>query len=400
MSRLWWQLPGPSRFVARIVQDLRDGKNVVLCLPEHVPDGLASAIRSALGDSEEWSWYTLRVREEDGAADPVRLLFSRFVPHARPDALWNAGALVTEEALAGKLLWLDGFTPPVWPAWKAFLEDYEHACRARSVFERTLFCIPLIGTLALDPPGEDVCLAHHSWRGCVDLLDMLVFTATLLQGKQIPDLQKRVIVSIIAHLALWDPTVSEYLARESRDKIFNPIPLLQGIAKERGWHGENEALLAAPWHAGMLDVVDRVERVHSAVLAAHGADSTIQRRIWSAEVGVMLPFVEERRQDILTRFAGVLCVPFTTRFGEVITNVRDLEIGHIERQLADNPAVSAEMRQLIKQLRKIRNDLSHLEPLDPELLLSGEVLRASHGEDLRNNWEFSELARYRTKGKR
>jgi hypothetical protein len=340
------------------------------------------------------------VQDEDGTADPVRLLFSRFVPHARPDALWNAGALATEEAFAGKLLWLDELTPPVWPAWKAFLEDYEHACRAHSVFERTLFCVPLVGTLALDPPEEDVCLAHHSWRGCVDLLDRFVFTAPLLQGKQMPDLQKRIVISILAHLALWDPSVSEYLARESLDTVCSPLPLLQEIAKERGWHRENEALLAPPWHAGMLDVVDGVERVHSAVLATHGANSAIQRRIWSAEVGVMLPFVEERRQDILARFAGVLRVPFTTRFGEVITNVRDLEIGHIESQLTDNPAVGAEMRQLIKQLRKIRNDLSHLEPLDPELLLSGEVLRASHGEDLRDNWEFSELAKYNARGKR
>src|SRR2546427_10046367 len=35
MSRLWWQLPGPSRFVARIIQDLRDGKNTVLDIGEN-----------------------------------------------------------------------------------------------------------------------------------------------------------------------------------------------------------------------------------------------------------------------------------------------------------------------------------------------------------------------------
>ena len=94
----------------------------------------------------------------------------------------------------------------------------------------------------------------------------------------------------------------------------------------------------------------------------------------------MLPFVEEQRQDILARFAGVLRVPFTTRFGEEITNIRDLEIGHIESQLADNLAVSSRIRQWIKQLRKIRNALSHLEPLDSAMLLSGEVLRELDGK--------------------
>ena len=384
MSRLWWQLPGPGRFVARIVQDLRDGKNAILCLPEHAPDGLANAIRSALGDSEEWSWHTLRGQEEDGAADPIRLLFSRFVPQARPDALWNAGALVAEETFAGKLLWLEGLTPSAWPAWKTFLEEYEHACRTCSTFERTLFCIPLVGTLALDPPGEDVCLTHHYWQGYVDLLDMLVFTATLLQEKQLSDLQKRVVVSVIAHVALWDPGVSEHLARESLDKIFDPTPVLQEIAKERSWHNENEALLTPSWCAGMVDVVSGEKKVHSAVLAVRRDDSMIRQRIWSAEVGVLLPFVEERRQGILTQFDGVLRVPFTTRFGE-ITNIQDLEIGHIESQLADNPAVNIEMRQLIRQLRRIRNDLSHFVPLDPELLLLDGAFESRHWKDLRND---------------
>src|SRR5215471_16398918 len=220
MSRLWWQLPGPSRFVGHIVQDLRDGKNTVLCLPEHTPDGLASAMRSVLG--AEWPWHTLQVQEEAGGGDPLHLLFSRFVPHARPEALWNTEALVAEEAFAGNILWLDGLTACTWPAWKSFLKDYEHACRNRSVLERTLFCIPLVGDLALDPPEEDICLARHAWKGYVDLLDMLVFTAVLLEGRQMPGLLRRVVVALIAHVAIWDPLVSECLARENLETIFAP----------------------------------------------------------------------------------------------------------------------------------------------------------------------------------
>ena len=380
MSRLWWQLPGPSRFVARIIQDLRDGKNTVLCLPEYAPDGLARAIRSELSD--DWPWDTLHVPNDAGGGDPVHVLFTRFVPHARPDALWNAGALVTEEGFAGKLLWLDGLTPHTWPAWKSFLNDYAHACRSRSVFERTLFCIPLVGTLAHDPPAEDICLSHHSWRGYVDLLDMLVYTAVLLEGKPMPDLLKRVVTALIAHVALWDPRVSEYLVRENPQTIFAPAPLLQEIAKERGWDGGDEGRSLAGWHRGMKDRVNGTEQEHSALLAMRHDTRALQRRLWNAEVGVMLPFVEEQRQDILARFAGVLRVPFLTQFGEEITDIHDLEIGHIESQLAHNPAVSYSIRQLITQLRKIRNGLSHLESLDPALLLSGEVFRAFNGKGI------------------
>ncbi len=114
--------------------------------------------------------------------------------------------------------------------------------------------------------------------------------------------------------------------------------------------------------------------MHSASLALKDFKGIIARRIWSAEVGVILPFVEERRQEILTHLAGVLRVPFTTRFGEVISDVRDLEIGHIESQLINNGiTVHPNVRRLVRRLREIRNCLSHLEPLSLDLLLDAEI---------------------------
>ena len=184
---------------------------------------------------------------------------------------------------------------------------------------------------------------------------MFVFTAVLLEGKPMPELLKRVVIALIAHVALWDPLVSEYLACEKLQTIFAPTPLLQEIAKERGWNEGDEGLSRSGWHRGMQNMVDGTQQEHAALLAMRHDTRALQRRIWNAEVGVLLPFVEEQRQDILARFAGVLRVPFLTRFGEAITDIRDLEIGHIESQLANNPAVNTSIRQLITQLRKIRN---------------------------------------------
>lgn len=76
MTGFWWQLPNPNLFIDRVVQDLRDGKNVILCLPEHLPDGLSNAIQSGLG--EGWDWHNISVREEN-VLDPVHFLFEHFV---------------------------------------------------------------------------------------------------------------------------------------------------------------------------------------------------------------------------------------------------------------------------------------------------------------------------------
>lgn len=366
MDIRWWQLPGPSRFVAWVVQTLRDGSNVVLCLPEHTPDGLARAIRSALGDSDVWAWHTLQV-SGPLQASPLQFLWSRFASGTLAATPRRVGALVDCQAFVGKVIWLSGVTNRTWPAWKAFLTEYEHACRSRSLLERTLFCVPLSGTLALDPPNDEVCLAHRDWRGVVDRLDMLLYTSSIFPSRRISPLQRQIAIAVVSSLALWDPVVSERLVREDLKYVLEPTPLLRELARERGWSAAD----CAPrgWQRGVIDRVDGREVIHSALLALANQENQLERRIWSAQVGVMFPFIEEKRQELLTLLGHLLTVPFKTRFGEVIDNPRDLELGHIESQIAEhNLPVAANIRQLVKQLRTIRNRLSHLEPLTSDLL--------------------------------
>lgn len=374
MNHFWWQLPGPHHFVSKIARTLREGKNVVISLPEYAPEGLSQAIRETLGESTGWFWHTLDTREDDGVM-PAQLLCSRFVPEISPDAILNAHTLSREESFAGKIIWLAEMTPNAWPAWKDFIADYAHACRARSLLDRTLFCVPLVGELALDAPlVDDVCLARHRWSGVVDHLDMLLFTSSLFQNRPMPVLQKRLAVAIVANLALWDPAVSERVASETIEQILHPIPILREIAAARRWSPPALEVSSCSWHKGMIETLEGGEKIHSAALAGLEDAREIERRIWSAEVGVMLPFVEEKRQEILAQFAGVLKVPITTRSGEVITDLRDLEIGHIESQLTNNgtPIDPARLR-LVQRLREIRNCLSHLVPLASELALDDEL---------------------------
>src|SRR5262245_22330997 len=171
MARLWWQLPGPALFVERVVCSLRSGQNVILCLPEHEPAGLSQAVRTAFAD-ESVSWSTLTIPGLEGPP-PANFLCKRFVPNLPANAFRGAQTLCDSESFSGRLLWLDGISGCVWPAWKDFLDEYQHACRSRSLLGRTLFCVALRGELSLAPPPEDVCLTHHYWRGAVSQLDAL-----------------------------------------------------------------------------------------------------------------------------------------------------------------------------------------------------------------------------------
>jgi hypothetical protein len=367
----WWRLAGPSRFIGAVVDDLRDGRNVTLCLPEHLPHGLARGVRDELGDC--WAWTTLSL-DEESARDPVSALYGRFVTDDEPSAIRNARNLATNASISGRIIWIEGMPLNSWAVWKRFLTEYQHACRSRSLLDRGIFCTPLIGELALNPPVEDACLANHSWRGVVDYLDILTYAASVIHRRGSSSVQHRLMVAVVSSLAQWDPRVCDHFADESLERILDPGPSLRELALQRSWPRTQESDgLVNCWHLGMIDNIDKKSVVHSAALAHNDPTSEIARRVWSAEIGVLLPLIEEKRRGFLERYGKVLRVPFQTPFG-IITDVRDLEISHIDYQIAScRLAIDPEVRGLIARLRDIRNTLSHLEPVPTSLLQDRSV---------------------------
>ena len=366
MHTFWWQLPGPQQFLSGVVNDLRDGKNVVLCLPEHPPEGFQAALNRALSDTDGWLWNRFTV-DPNGKDSPAAQLFARFVPDASPETIFSARTLIREPSFTEHLIWLDGLTPSTWRVWKDFLEGYTHLLRSVPQFRPSLFVVPLIGDLI--PPAEDVCLSVQYWRGCVRYFDMLLFASGLLGAKHLPDLHRQLAVSATANVALWDPAVAVRLAAEDIKTILAPQPVLREIAIERGWE---MGVTSLAWYKGTSDSMDGRDRIHSAILAADGNE--IGRRIWRAQVSVLFPYIEECRQDILGRLGKVLRVPYQTPFG-TITNIYDLEIGHIDNQIKTG-GISAppELCGMISRLREIRNALAHSETLDSESALAKEIL--------------------------
>lgn len=382
MDRVWMQIPGPRRFLSGIVQDIEDGKNVILCLPEHIPDGLANAVRSELGSNRDWR--TISLGDESIASKPLDMLFQRFVqedisPERDPDK-YNILTLAEHKDFAGKIIWLDEIDPSLWENWKEFLINYQQPCRAIPERDRTIFCVPLRGELALDPPSEDVCLSQRTWKEVVDRIDMLLFTANLFRQKSLPDLHKRVVIYVVAHLALWDFQTSEYFLDEKLDYILNPVPILKKIAKERNWYNYNsDKDDQENWCRGLADKIEGESKIHSAALAIKKNEENrgeeINRRIWSAEVGILLPFVEELRLPIIDKLKSYLEVPHQAYGGYYIEDVRKLEIGHINYQIYKKN-VDEDIKEIVNTLYAIRNKLAHIELIRPRDIKREQI----------NNW--------------
>lgn len=364
----WWQLPGANRFLSRIVQDLRDGKNIVLYLPEWTPPGLANAIRRLI-HQDDWPWH--QYDATDGGeewARPLNFLVSRFIDNPAPGGVCEIATLLDDGDFGGRCIWIEGLNAAQWQAWRPFVTQYAHQCRYLSAFRRTLLLIALTGDVTKQSIDGDICLNHHRLSAYIDPLDMMLYTRAVLSSAKLTALQQRTAVAVIARLALWDPAVADALATEPMSVILEPTPVLQQIGKARGWPITPKLTNQDAWRWGIADQVEGLELHHSAYLATTNRTPEIQQRIWSGQVGIVFPFIEEERQKLLRKLKTQLAIPFETPHG-IIDNLLDLEFGHIEAQVHQQRlTVDHATLLMIQKLRRVRNHLSHLEVVPSELL--------------------------------
>lgn len=354
---MWWNLPGPARFVERALDAVRRGESVLLLVPQYGPldDGLRSELGTKVRDIG-----TFEVISGGEVGPPIEFLARRF--GIKPGARLTPRALTTSPAFHGRVLWIDGLTEETWPGWKAFLEEYRHVSLAQPLLERTIFVVPVTGVLTDSAPDEDVGLRLCRWDDAVDRIDMWLFSAHLLRSRELPARTRDLLVSVISQVALYDPEVARRLAREPPIRVLDPQPVLLSLAGERDWRTETQA----DWRLGTGAVFSGTFREHSCRKALCG---DLDRRLWRAQVAVLFPEIEEFRQQFVRDYKGLWRIPHKTPFG-TITDEFDLEIGHLKFQILKHGlSVSPEGYQRLEHMVNARHSLAHLEKIEPLAIL-------------------------------
>jgi hypothetical protein len=359
----WWSLPGPSMFVNSVVDQVGQGRSVFLALPEHAPSRLATAIKRTLGDS--YRWCSLTVGDQE---DPLGFLYDRCVCDADPRVLRSTTTLVGEPSFQEQIIWLDGLTPTNWERWSAFFVEYEHASRHVLSSLRTHFIVPLIGVASSLATVEAVALARVDWNNSVQRLDMLLYSAVSICPRTTP-LETDLVTFLVAELAAWDPELCEYLSGMELEHLIDLIPMLVEFGRQRGWERLSVSSPHEQWCRGLVFTCQGKLISHTAYLAFQGRSDAIQHLIWKAEIGILMPYVEEQRQSLLRLYGSRLAIPFQTKTGEIVRDLYDLEIGHIEYQASRLTGVANGELAWISQLKLARNSLSHFEPVAREVLL-------------------------------
>ena len=362
---MFWQLPEPARFIRAVLEDLREGYNVVLALPDHAPGDCSGVLRAALITA---NLPRLQSIHTDGPT-PISAIH-KALNLGSCSSRATVSDLCDQPGFQGRIIHLHQFTPDAWQAWVGFLHEYEDTCRHKELAERTLFVVTLSGALAIAAPAPANLLRVHQWLARMDGLNARLHAANLLATSPQNHWRRQLTVALLAELALWDTEVITIGASLPLADILDPEPWLAEIARARGWAVTEDLRSAAAEWRGLRQPFEGRHRTHSAWLALANRKEALSQRVWNGQVAALFPLIERHRRSILKRYSRFLTVPWMTGFGKTITEIEDLELNHIADQLRpQSRGVLRDIYEFVSWLRDVRNDIAHLSCVTPHRLL-------------------------------
>lgn len=367
----FWQLPGPSRFLMSVTEDLRRGSSVVVLFPELPPPDWMPALRQTAHQSN--LGLALESFKVPSEGSPIRALAEFFSPeHAT--SVRTAMDLVRQPQLQGRGVVLQLHLPSHWPIWHNFLLEFADVVRRSELrpCDRPVFLVPLFGELDGSVPQSEVAFRVHRWSNVVNRLDMQLWATTMLAGSPEPFWQRQLRVAIAVELALWDTELCTQACALDLGQLIQPTTWLAAFACSCGWDLEVAGATSLVGRTDQQREYEGRPRNHSAWLALQGRVDVIERRVWQAQLTVLFPLLENHRQELLSGNKSGWCVPWKTNYG-FVERLEDLELNHLADQLRSQRFIGNGQRDLfdfVCWLRDIRNDLAHLVPVSSTRLLN------------------------------
>lgn len=358
-----WALPGPGAFAQSIADKIVGGSSAALLWPAHKPIGFGALLRRL--DLRGRTICPVRGEPGDPPIDAVYRSALGEVP--AKCAKWPKD-LVADDRLYEAVVHVSEVDGAAIGPWIRFVEDFAGHARSNPPGERLVIVIELEGEQTRSPPKPDVTLEVSRWDDWVDESDAYVLAAAMLRGRQLPPKRRALTIATVARLAIWDLELAEALTDIAIAQLVRPNEFLIEWAQKRGWGAESQP----SWEDGSTQLVDGIPTLHSALLAVADTE-VLDRRVWSAQAGLYLPWIEQRRIELLQKLRGLIQFPVITDGGPV-DRIEDLSIGQLDWALRGTNA-SSMTRQTIARLRRARNLLAHLQPLPLELALNDDLMR-------------------------
>lgn len=365
MALPWWDIPGPARFVRSVESDLLDRVNVVAALPGSLGKNWFEFFRRRWGQSQG---RLEQLRPPDEACSPLDELCGAFT--TRPRGTTSVGDLVMEPGFRGRTIGVFVERPGPIAAWAEFLDSYERACRSVEPFERTVLLLATSGVTPARLPAPATHLRVHLYDGYARPQDCYMYAWGLLGAEEKHGWRTDLKMALCAQLGQWDPRLCETLVDRDLGALLSRKLSESVLTGEAPMDVGGD--LDDGWARGILQRRDDQIVYHSGWNAEGGASAEFERRVWTAQVQVVFPLIEQVRRNAIQTYGHHIRLPVVGADGEEINDLSELEIAMVCRLLSRSGRVPRGTLRRLEQAKAFRNALAHLEPLTSQQLLAFE----------------------------
>lgn len=336
-SALWWkQTASPAALLARIQADLDAGKSLILYQSETLP--WSSDFLKAIQDHILAHDAYRRLEKISSRPDPFRLLKETYVPASlqlkyRPGM--DPGSYLAQygQDLHNRCIWVRHVKKEELPLWQQVISSYLQNTqnKDKAIFILETSC----------PAGKPVRLIEdYDLSKTSGWFDFHVFCTLLASSFSLEPLWKLYLAEVLSSTAMSDPELASLMPEQLEDCLKDPYSVLKKRIR-------NES------HQNGLPFPDLPDQ------------STVDRDLWSAQLRVLFPLIEQFRKTIIENNARYLSrfVPLEAPCF-VIEDVHDLEIGHLAHLLGNGQfRLWNDFYSVFPSFQRARNLLAHLNPV-------------------------------------
>lgn len=328
-----WSLPAAQQFLAEVEPLIWDGGAVLTC-DVSTPAGLAEQLVQHLREH----MHLIRIEAQPGTL-PLAAL---------GDACGRAGGSMAQVIEDERVFLIEakelGATDLA--RWSHTLQEFAAQRKGRGHGAAVLF----LG--AANVPG----LACLTWTRRLRRVDAMIWAEYAVPVAR-NEVMQRLAVDLAVELCGWRLDLISDLVSQREEDILEPMGWLRRNAdlavREPASFGASG--FACPLH--LLSVGDEAE---------------VRRRIWSAQLTVLFPWIEERRQWLVARYRKQLYVDDHLKSLGVMV-AEDIELGGLRKQLL--PFLARDDAEKLTALARLRNDLAHRKPVSADDFFLGRRLK-------------------------
>jgi hypothetical protein len=380
---LFWNLPGPSRFLGDCRRLLHDRRSffVVVPGPLHPPD-----LRHSMLDGHKAEhWYEADLEDFDAAVPPdgIASQLHRLFGLEGDERDSHVASFVTSKELEGVFIWLDArrASKAGVDGWCSFLSEFTKIAKDLEVWRRpTVVTACAAATLGRQTVSE-LPVGAVSWRGRLRRIDTEVYVAERQCDLTI-DVDP-VIAASVVEIGAFDLELVDSLLEHWDGDPHCMQTMLAEYAEGRGWcedrireakgaEGSAASLLddelSDAWSVGAVDVWDSsTVRLHAALQDEQATSSAL----WRAQLRTLFPLIEKQRARLSLWAAEH---PLLSGLGSR-EEILEMELSLLAPEIRRATRLSAPVRyELAGWLRKGRNRLAHTGLLSMEEIRRGREL--------------------------